>query len=135
MNEATLKQAQAADAWAYYQAKGIKQVTREAEVTILTALNAPTELVESIRTDAQRYNQEQEQAKQKATQLEEEQRQHEQTSHSSFERHHTFAYAVTILQVAIGLSAIAALTERRAIWIVACVCGAAGVSLVFAGLL
>ena len=32
MNEATLKQAQASDSWSYYQAKGIKQVIREAEL-------------------------------------------------------------------------------------------------------
>ncbi len=134
MNEATLKQAQAADAWAYYQAKGVKQVTRDAEATILTTLNAPPDLVNAIRSDAQRYNDEQEQAKRQATQLEEEQRERERTSRVSLERHHTFAYAVTILQVAIGLSAIAALIERRAIWIIACVCGTAGMSLVVAGL-
>jgi len=134
MNEATLKQAQAADAWAYYQAKGIKQVTRDAESTILNVLNVPADLVGSIREDSQRYAAEQEESKRQATKLEEEQREREQSSHASLERHHTFAYAVTILQVAIGLSAIAALIERRWIWIIACVCGTAGIAFVVAGL-
>jgi hypothetical protein len=109
-------------------------VTRDAEVTILTTLNAPADLVNSIRTDSQRYTAEQEQAKRQATQLEEEQRERELTSHATLERHHTFAYAVTMLQVAIGLSAIAALIERRAIWVIGCTCGTAGLGLVVAGL-
>jgi len=134
MNEATLKQAQAADAWAYYQAKSIKQVTRDAEATILTTLNASPGTVDAMRAEAQRYGQEEDQAKQQATRLEEEQRHHEETSRTSFEKHHLFAYAVTILQVAIGLSAIAALIERPAIWVVACICGAGGVGLLIAGL-
>ena len=41
MNEATLRQAQAADAWAYYQAKGVKQVTRDAAASILTSGSSP----------------------------------------------------------------------------------------------
>ena len=135
MNEATLKQAQAADAWSYYQAKGIKQVTRDAETTILNALNAPADVVSGIRTDAQHYGAEQEQSKQQAMTLEQEQRELEHSSRSSLEHHHTFAYAVTILQVAIGLSAIAALIERRWIWILALVCGTAGMSFLAAGFL
>src|SRR5216684_6910144 len=44
MNEATLKQAQASDAWSYYQAKGVKQVTRESELDVLSASRAPAEV-------------------------------------------------------------------------------------------
>src|SRR5690348_5857313 len=40
MNEATLKQAQASDAWSYYQAKGIKQITRESDLDVLSSLHA-----------------------------------------------------------------------------------------------
>src|SRR5216683_4203267 len=43
MNEAALKQAQASDAWSYYQAKGIKQITREVEVDLLGASHAPAD--------------------------------------------------------------------------------------------
>ena len=134
MNAATLKQAQASDAWSYYQAKGIKQVTRDAEVGILGALNVPAEMIAAIRTDAARYGAEQDQSKQQATKLEQEQQEFERASHSSLERHHMFAYAVTILQVAIGLSAIAALIEHRWIWVVALVCGIGGMAFLAAGL-
>ena len=133
MNGATLKQSQAADAWAYYQAKGIKQVTRDAEITILNALNAPADVASAIRKDSDRYRSEQEQSKQQATQLEKEQQELQSLSHDSLEHHHMFAYAVTILQVAIGLSAIAALIERRWIWSVALLCGVTGIGFLTAG--
>src|ERR1700737_3779802 len=60
MNEATLKQAQASDAWSYYQAKGIKQVTREAEVDVLNAARAPADAITRVRTEVDRYKSEQE---------------------------------------------------------------------------
>lgn len=135
MNEATLKQAQAADAWSYYQAKGIKQVTRDAEVTILNALNMPADLIGAVRTELERNRSEQEESKQHATQLEQEQEELQHASHANLEHHHTFAYAVTTLQIAIGLSAIAALIERRWIWFVALVCGIAGIGFVTAGMI
>lgn len=135
MNEATLAQAQAADAWSYYQAKGIKQVTRDAEMSILKALNVPDDVLNGIRADSARYGSEQEHAKQEATKLEQEQQELQQASRSSLEQHHTFAYAVTILQVAIGLSAIAALIERRWVWLIALVCGIAGIGFLTSGFL
>ena len=134
MNEATLKQAQAGDAWAYYQAKGIKQVTRDAEASVLTALQAPADVVAAARADSGKYESEQEQLKRQATALEEEQQKLERTSNTSVESHHTFAYAVTILQVSIGLSAIAALVERKTIWMLALASGVVGIVFVAAGL-
>jgi len=41
-------------------------------------------------------------------------------------RHHFFAQAVALLQVAIALGAIAALTRKRAAWIASTVLGAIG---------
>src|SRR6266567_3850644 len=51
LNEATLKQSQASDEWSYYQAKGIKQITREAESETLTAMHAPVELIDKSRDE------------------------------------------------------------------------------------
>ena len=129
MNEATLKQAQASDTWAYYQAKGIKQVTREAEADMLSAANAPAETVAKIRADAERYKTEREDIQKEARRLEQERKEAIEKSVEEFERHHRFAYAVTMLQVAIGLSAIAALVERRAVWLFALCGGLIGVGL------
>ena len=129
MNEATLKQAQASDAWSYYQAKGIKQVTREAEVDVLNAARAPADAITRVRTEVDRYKSEQEDIQKEARRLEQEQKELADKSRQDLERHHRFAYAVTVLQVAIGLSAIAALVERRSIWFVALLGGLAGVGL------
>jgi len=129
MNEATLKQAQASDSWSYYQAKGIKQVTRESESDILSASRAPLDVITKARAEAERYKSEQEDIQKEARRLEQEQKELADQSRRDLERHHRFAYAVTVLQVAIGLSAIAALIERRSIWFIALVGGIAGVGL------
>jgi hypothetical protein len=133
MNEATLKQAQASDAWSYYQAKGIKQITRDAEADMLSVSRAPAELITKNREEAGRYKSEQEKIQEEAKGLEQEQRELQEKSRRDLERHHTFAYAVTILQVAIGLSAIAALIERRSIWLFGLVCGTAGIGFLVLG--
>jgi len=127
MNEATLKQAQASDAWSYYQAKGIKQITREAEADILSTSRAPADAISKIHNDVDRYRSEQEDIQKEARRLEQEQKELAEKSRQDLERHHRFAYAVTMLQVAIGLSAIAALIERRGLWLIALVGGIAGV--------
>ena len=131
MNEATLKQAQASDSWSYYQAKGIKQITREAEADLLAAAHAPDEAVQKMRDDAGRYKSEQPAIEKEARTFEREQQDLVEKSRLELERHERFAYAVTMLQVAIGLSAVAALIERRSIWLFALAGGLIGVSLFF----
>ena len=129
MNEATLKQAQASDGWSYYQAKGIKEVTRESEAEMLSASRAPADAITKARAEATRYKSEQEDIQKEARRLEQEQKELADKSRQDLERHHRFAYAVTVLQVAIGLSAIAALIERRSIWFIALLGGLAGIGL------
>jgi len=133
MNEATLKQAQASDAWSYYQAKGIKQIIRDSEGALLAASHAPAELVTKNRDEAERYKSEQEKIQEEAKGLEREQKELQERSRHDLELHHTFAYAVTMLQVAIGLSAIAALIERRSIWLFGLVCGVVGIGFLVVG--
>ena len=126
MNEATLKQAQASDQWAYYQAEGIKGVTHEAESNILASAHAPDDLVQKERDQIAHYKARQDELGREARALEQEQQNLQKESSEDLERHHRFAYAVTILQVAIGLSAIAALLEQRRVWWLALLAGAVG---------
>jgi lipopolysaccharide export LptBFGC system permease protein LptF len=133
MNEATLKQAQASDAWSYYQAKGIKQIVRDSEADLMTASHVPADLVTKNHDEAERYRVEQEKIQEEAKGLEQEREELQDKSRHDLERHHTFAYAVTILQVAIGLSAIAALIERRSIWLFGLVCGIVGIGFLVVG--
>lgn len=135
MNEATLKQTKASDQWAYYQAKGNKQVTRDAEASILASTHAPEDQIAQSRAEADRLKVEQEDIQKEARDLEREQAELQEESRRDLNRHHTFAYAVTILQVAIGLSAVAALIERRSIWLFALLAGAGGIVLFVIGLI
>jgi hypothetical protein len=135
MNEATLKQAQASDQWAYYQAKGIEQVTREVAADILTASKAAPDVITSSRDEAQRYKAKQEEIRKEATRLEQEQKELQNRSQEDLHHHHTFAYVVTVLQVAIGLSAIAALVERRSVWLFALAIGIVGMVMMALGLI
>ncbi len=131
-NEATLAQAQASDQWSYYQAKGNKAVTRESTAEVLSALHpdAPgNELAKRAREDAEKYKREQDEIQTEAKKLEDERRDLLQEGASDLGRHQRFAYAVTSLQVAIGLSAVAALVARRAVWLFAVVIGVFGIGL------
>jgi hypothetical protein len=121
-NEALLKQSQATDQWAYYQAKGNKAATRLAESDILAELHADANRVAAIRADVEKYGHEQDEIKAEAQHLEKE-------SKEDLTRHERFASTVTLLQVAIGLSAIGALIESRKVWLASLVAGgvAAGV--------
>jgi hypothetical protein len=118
-NEAILEQARATDEWSYYQAKGNKLVTRTAEMEILLQLKAPNSQVDVLRAEVARYADEQAQIQKKASDREAEAR-------ANLARHEWYAATVTLLQVAIGLSAIAALMESRRMWIVACCIGGCG---------
>src|SRR2546423_391549 len=101
-NEALLHQSRATDQWAYYQSKGNKAVTRKAEMDVLAELHAAPDRLAAIHGDVEKYTQEQEEIRHKAEEL-------EQESRADLVRHEWFAGMVTLLQVSIGLSAIAAL--------------------------
>ena len=91
--------------------------------------HAPADAITRVRAEADRYKSEQEDIQKEARSLEQEQKELANKSQQDLERHHRYAYAVTVLQVAIGLSAIAALIERRGIWFIALLGGIAGLGL------
>ncbi|HEX7509356.1 MAG TPA: DUF4337 domain-containing protein [Polyangia bacterium] len=124
-NEALLKQSQATDQWAYFQAKGNKAATRLAEADILTELHADANRVAAIRADVGKYVHEQDEIKAEAQHLEKE-------SKEDLTRHEWFASTVTMLQVAIGLSAIGALVESRKVWLASLVAGGLSAAVFFA---
>jgi hypothetical protein len=109
-NEAMMTQIEAADQWAYYQAKGIKAAVLEAKITLSGMPN------EGDRQKAERYQEEQ-------TEIQKEAKNKEQEAKSNFHQHEIFAHGVTMFQIAI---AIAALTKKRRFWIVSMLFGAVG---------
>jgi hypothetical protein len=113
-NDAILHQSKADDAWAYYQAKGIKATiyTTQADV----AQGAGGELAAKWREEAAKEKKEQDEVKEQAAREQEQVKERDEESEHSLHVHHQFAKSVTIFQVAIALAAIAALTRRRPMW-------------------
>ena len=62
-------------------------------------------------------------------------KEHNEKSDHLLERHHQFAFAVTLFQVAIALGAIAALARRQLLWWVGLAAGLAGLAFSVRGLL
>ena len=123
--EAARLQAEASDQWAYYQAKGIKAAVQEA---IMASWAATGHAVPPDVLQAQtRYKHEQEAIKEQAKDKERERDKKSTDADHLLHRHHTFAHAVAMFQVAIALGAVAALTKNRGVWITSIVIGIAGI--------
>ena len=125
--EATRLQAEASDQWAYYQAKGIKAAVAEASRTswLAIAKEPPAEYAEKQK----RYTQEQAEIQKKARDLEKERDAKSAEADHLLHRHHGFADAVALFQVAIALGAVAALTRSRPVWLGSLLLGAGGIVL------
>ena len=120
-------QAQASDQWAYYQAKGIKaDIVQASLAPWLAAGKAPPTDIASARA---RYSAQQDSIREKAGELEHERDAKSGEADALMERHHHYAGAVALFQVAIALGAIAALTRVRAVWIGSLVVGVGGMVL------
>jgi hypothetical protein len=128
-NDAVLKQAQASDNWAYYQAKGLKSNGAQQTADVLAANPAQDRLAAKWNKEAQRYRDQQKEIEAKARQLEKERDERTGESEALMHQHHLFAYCVTFTQVAIALSAVAALTKMRPVWYLSLLVGVAGLVL------
>jgi hypothetical protein len=123
-SEATVLQARASDQWAYYQAKGIKGAIAQtaAQSWAAAGRHAP----DSLRAQAERYAHEQADIQTEARKLEAERDAKSHDADVLLAQHHHYAFAVALLQVAIALGAVAALTRRRAAFGFSIVAGLAG---------
>jgi hypothetical protein len=112
--EATRLQAEASDQWTYYQAKGIKAGIQEASRAAWVAIGKepPARFEEATK----RYAEEQTEIQKEARAKERERDVKSTEADHLLRRHHGFANAVAIFQVAIALGAVAALTRNRLIW-------------------
>lgn len=112
--DATTFQAQASDQWAYYQAKGIKSAVQEASRTAYLAASKmpPPEFEDTVK----RYAKEQQEIQKQAQQLEHKRDEKSEEADHLLARHHAFANAVALFQIAIALGAVAALTRIRLVW-------------------
>ena len=110
-NDAAIKKTEAANQWAFYQAKSNKQNLSELGIDL-----APEARRAFYQEEVKRYRAEKEEIKAVATQLEAASVAFEEKSAQQTHEHHRWAQATTVLQVSIAMAAIALLTQRK--WLV-----------------
>lgn len=125
--EATRLQAEASDQWAFYQAKGIKAAVATAGAEQWRALgkSVPAELTQR----AEKETLDQQGIRKMAEEKERERDARSGEADVLLERHHKFANAVALFQIAIALGAVAALTRLRLVWIGSILLGLAGLTI------
>ncbi|HLI81397.1 MAG TPA: DUF4337 family protein [Candidatus Binataceae bacterium] len=131
--EATRLQAEASDQWAAYQAKGIKSAILGESETLLTAQGkqAPA----TFENERERYRREQSDIENVARTREHERDEKSAEADELLHRHHRFADAVALFQVAIALGAIAALARYRIVWFLSMLLGVIGAGFFIGALL
>ncbi|MFC5429873.1 DUF4337 domain-containing protein [Paraburkholderia denitrificans] len=109
-NEAAIRKTEAANQWAYYQAKGEKE--NLAALGAALSANA-SEAQRRFAADVDRYRQQKEPIRAKAEAIEREVALDDARSETLMHGHHRWAQATTAIQISIALTAITLLTRRR----------------------
>jgi Domain of unknown function (DUF4337) len=107
-NDSAIKKTEAANQWAFYQAKSTKQNLSELGFDL-----APEPVKAKLQAEIARYKTEKEEIRVNAEGLEAESAALEQKSARQLHEHHRWAQATTVLQISIAMAAIALLTGRR----------------------
>ncbi len=132
-SNAMLNQSLASDQWAFYQAKSLKGSLAQSEAEIV--MESKPAVAAKFVEDAKRYKSEGEEIQKKATELEKDVRENNEECEHLMHKHHKFAITVTLLQISIALSAIAALTRRKELWYVGLATTGAGIVMFLTGLM
>lgn len=114
--KAMFNQIAASNQWNYYQAKGIKAMITEQQSG------------DDAKAKAQKYHEEQQSIKQEAEAL-------SQDSVDALEKHEILSRAVTMFQVAIAITAIAVMTQRRGFLLFSLMLGCFGAAFLLQGLM
>lgn len=131
--ESVLKQALAADQWAFYQSKSVKgylydlqREKLELELATIEKSLSPElkdryqKTITSYGTQVKTYDKEKKEIMHEA-------KEHEKGRDEAQERRENFGRAIIFLQMGILLSSIAALMRKKYIWVVGSVVGAVGI--------
>ncbi|MDQ2889198.1 MAG: DUF4337 domain-containing protein [Gemmatimonadota bacterium] len=122
--ESTQLQSRASDEWAYYQAKGIKEAVARSSANAWTVAGKPVPA--ALQSAADKYAAQQSEITIEAQKLEHERDVRSVEADHLLHRHHGFADAVALFQVAIALGAITALTRSKPLFLGAIVLGVGG---------
>jgi hypothetical protein len=123
-NEAMGVRTEAFDLWSQYQAKGIKAALLKTQRQLLiTSDHVPPS---GLDDEINRYQREQSEISADAKNREALAGRHAEDAEHLVHRHHRYASAVALLQISVALSAIAALSRNRALWILSLFVATAG---------
>jgi hypothetical protein len=111
-NESILKQAQASDQWAFYQAKSVKGHLDE----IAGDLASDAALKARYAADAAHENKDRTEIQKHAMELEAEAKSLGEKAEATLKPHHRLSLGMTLVQIAVALAAITVLTRRR--WLI-----------------
>jgi hypothetical protein len=123
-NDAVLNRSLAADQWAYYQAKGIKEAIAEEQAT---SAADPARAAE-FKAKAQKYAAEKEDIKKKAEEFDQKAEEANVHSEHALHPHEKLALAITLIQIAISAASITALTRKKWLFGVAVVAAVGGLA-------
>lgn len=122
-NNAGIKKTEAANQWAYYQAKSTKQALAEFARDTTT-----DDRRQAWQDKVTRYDKEKADIQAGAQKLEDESHDWDRKSEAQMHEHHRWAQATTALQVSIALAAMSLLTRKK--WLEWAMLGVAGVGII-----
>lgn len=131
-NDEISHRTQASDQWNYYQAEGLKALIYK---TSAQALPPASPAASENAKQAAHYKDKQDELQRAATALEKQAEENKRESAAIMEQHHIFALSVSLCQIAIALSAIAALTRSRRVWFFGLAAGLGGLAALLGGFL
>jgi hypothetical protein len=108
-NQSILKQAEASDQWAFYQAKS----TKGHIATAAAALATSAEVKARFLAEAEKENKDKAEIQAEARKLQNESRKLGEESEAKLKPHERLALSLTFIQIAVALAAITVLTKRR----------------------
>ncbi|NMM37522.1 MAG: DUF4337 domain-containing protein [Glaciimonas sp.] len=108
-NQSILKQAEASDQWAFYQAKSMKGHLDE----VVAVLSSTPEITTRFLADKEKKEKEKAEIQAEAQKLQAESRKLGEESEAKLKPHERLALALTFIQIAIALAAITVLTKKR----------------------
>jgi Domain of unknown function (DUF4337) len=134
-NQAILSQTQAADKWAYFQAKSTKghlyEVSKDVVASLANlgnGLEKANEKLERFQRQAEKYDREKKAIQEEAEHL-------EQESRNEFYKHQQFALGIAAFQVGIVLASVSIMVRYRALLLISGLAGLGGLVFLALGLL
>ncbi|MBI4964682.1 MAG: DUF4337 domain-containing protein [Desulfomonile tiedjei] len=131
-NRSILRQTQASNQWAYYQAKSIKSYLYELQKEKLEIdlkqmrATAPSDLLQEYEKKIQSYDKKLKTYEEEKAEIQREARSLEGQRDVAVLHSQAFGLAVILLQLSILLSSIAALMKKKPVWYLGLVLGAVG---------